>query len=253
MLNNNCINLQDKVAIVTGGSRGIGASTAMHLARHGASVAIVYGADTSGANSTLDSIVANGGKAKIYQCDISCFGACQETIKTILNDWTRVDILVNNAGITRDKLILQMTEQDWDDVVDINLKGAFNTIKHLYPQFVKNRSGRIVNVSSISGLDGNAGQANYSSSKSGLIGLTKSIAKELGSRGITCNAVAPGFVATQMTDTLSQELKDKAIASIPLRRMGTVEDVANLIVFLASDKASYITGQVLRVDGGLTL
>ncbi|MCL1944610.1 MAG: 3-oxoacyl-[acyl-carrier-protein] reductase [Firmicutes bacterium] len=249
----NIFELDDKVALITGGSRGIGATTAVQLAKYGASIAIVYGGDTNGAKVTADTIVENGGKVKTYQCDVANFEACKKTIECILADWNKVDILVNNAGITRDKLVLQMNEDDWDSVLDINLKGAFNMIRHLYPQFVKNRKGNIINVSSIAGCDGNLGQANYSSSKSGLIGLTKSIAKELGSRGINCNAIAPGFISTQMTDSLSQELKDKAINSIPLKRMGTVEDVASTIVFLASPMAKYITGQVLRIDGGLTL
>ncbi|MDR3021903.1 MAG: 3-oxoacyl-[acyl-carrier-protein] reductase [Clostridiales bacterium] len=244
---------QNCVAVVTGGSRGIGASSAIKLASMGATIALVFGGDLQGAKSTADTILSNGGKVKIYQCDVADYSLTKTTVDKILSDFLKVDILVNNAGVIKDKLMLQMNEQDWDSVVDINLKGSFNMIKHLYSQFVKNKSGRIINVTSVSGLDGNIGQANYSSSKAGLVGLTKSIAKELGSRGITCNAVAPGFVDTDMTSNLSKEIKDKAVQMIPLKRMGKREEIASCIAFLASEQAGYVTGQVLRVDGGLVL
>jgi 3-oxoacyl-[acyl-carrier protein] reductase len=245
------MNLQNKIAIVTGGSRGIGAATARRLGACGATVLVVYSGHKDAADSVVADIVQASGVAHAYQCDVSDYAATKQLVETILASHIKVDILVNNAGITRDKLVLQMTESDWDSVLDTNLKGAFNMIKHLYPTFVRQRCGRIINISSVSGLDGNVGQANYSSSKAGVVGLTKSIARELGGRGITCNAVAPGFVDTAMTADLSLAIKEKLLERIPMRRMGTPDEIAHAVAFLASEHAAYITGQVLRVDGGL--
>ena len=245
--------MSNRVAIVTGGNKGIGKSIALSLAESGADIAVIYGGDTASAEQTAESISSMGNKCNIYKCDVSDFNAVKQTINQIIADFGKVDILINNAGVTKDKLMLAMTEDDFDRVMDINLKGAFNTIKHIYTHFMKNRSGRIINISSIAGLDGNAGQTNYSSSKAGLTGLTKSVAKELGSRGITCNAVAPGCIDTAMTEVLSDTLKQAIIDKIPLKRMGKADEVASLVVFLASEKAAYITGQIIRIDGGLNI
>ena len=195
----------------------------------------------------------HGVTAKAYRCDVSDFDATNDTVAQILADFGQINILVNNAGIVRDKLILSMKEEDFDMVINVNLKGAFNMIKHTYSHFMKKRRGRIISISSIVGLNGNAGQANYSSSKAGLIGLTKSTAKELGGRNITVNAIAPGFIDTDMTQQLSDKVKDAMKAQIPMKRPGTPEDIANLALFLASDEASYITGEVIRVDGGYAM
>jgi len=242
-----------KVAIITGGGKGIGKSISLELAKGGTDIAIIYAGDTKSAEQTAQEIISMNRVCKIYKCEISNFTVVKETVNQIISDFGKVDILINNAGITKDKLMLAMSEEDYDKVVDINLKGAFNTIRHLYSHFMKNRSGRIINITSIAGLDGNAGQTNYSSSKAGLVGLTKSVAKELASRGITCNAVAPGCIDTAMTEVLNETLKKAIIDKIPLKRMGKTEDVAALVAFLASDSAAYITGQVIRIDGGLSI
>ena len=238
-----------KVAVVTGGSRGIGFEITSELISKGASVAVIYfGTDEEGQNAEK---AFPEGKCKAYKCDVSDYEESGNVIAHILSDFGKVDILVNNAGITRDKLVLQMTEKDFDDCINVNLKGAFNCIKHLTRPFMKQRSGKIINMSSVVGLMGNAGQLNYSASKAGLIGLTKSAAKEFASRGITCNAVAPGYIETEMTAALSDEVKEGFLKAIPLKRPGKTSDVAAAVLFFASDAADYITGQIIKVDGGL--
>lgn len=245
--------LTDKVALVTGASRGIGREIAITLAKMGATVVVNYNGSKERAEEVVSEIISANGKAEAIGCNVSDFAACEAMVKTVLEKYGRVDILVNNAGITRDKLIIGMSEEDYDAVLDTNLKGAFNTIRHLARTFIKQRSGKIINISSVSGVMGNAGQANYSASKAGLIGLTKSMAKELGGRGICVNAVAPGFIDTEMTQTLSENTKKAATDMIPLGHMGTVSDVANLVGFLAGEGGNYITGQVISVDGGLNM
>lgn len=195
----------------------------------------------------------NGGSAEIYQCNVSEFDACEEFLKHVVKEYGRIDILVNNAGITRDGLLMKMSEEDFDQVIDVNLKGTFNTIRFVSRQMLKQRSGRIINMSSVVGIIGNAGQANYASSKAGVIGLTKAAARELASRGITVNAIAPGFIETEMTDVLSDAVKEASIAQIPLGKFGKPEDIAKTAAFLASDAAGYITGQVIQVDGGMAI
>lgn len=245
--------LNNKVAIVTGASRGIGREIAITLAKNGATVIVNYCGSKEKADETLELIEAAGGKGECFQCNVADYQETENMIKAVLEKYQKVDILVNNAGITRDNLMIKMSEEDFDMVIDTNLKGAFNTTKHLYRNFVKNRSGRIINISSVSGVMGNAGQANYSASKAGVIGLTKSLARELASRGICVNAVAPGFVETDMTDKLSEAVLENAKNTIPLKRFGKPEDIANTVAFLASDYAAYITGQVLCVDGGMQM
>ena len=244
--------LAGKVAIVTGAGRGIGRAIACMLARQGAMVIVNYNGSREKALETVEEIEALGGRAEAYGCDVSDFGACGNMVEEIVKKYAHVDILVNNAGVTRDNLILRMGEEDYDKVLDTNLKGAFNTIRHLSKYFLKQREGKIINISSVSGVLGNAGQANYSASKAGLIGLTKSVARELASRGICANAVAPGFIDTEMTQALPEKSREAAKASIPMGRMGSVEDIAHIVTFLAGDKSNYITGQVICVDGGMT-
>lgn len=245
--------LKDKVALITGGSRGIGRAIALEFAKNGANVAVIYAGNADSADETCKEAEKSGVKALCYKCDVSDFEQCGNTVKQIIADFGGLDILVNNAGITRDKLIMQMKEEDFDKVIDINLKGAFNTIKHTYMHFIKKRQGRIINISSVSGIMGNAGQANYSASKAGLLGLTKSAAKELAARNVTCNAIAPGFIKTDMTDAMPDSVKDNTVNFIPLKRMGTPEEVAKLAAFLASDAAAYITGEIIKIDGGLCM
>lgn len=249
---NRCL-LEDKIALVTGASRGIGKAIAIALASNGATVIVNYNGSKQRAEEVVNEIVNAGGKAEAIGCNISDFNACEEMIKNVLDSYGKVDILVNNAGITKDNIIMRMSEQDFDDVLNTNLKGTFNTIRHLSRSFLKNKSGKIINISSVSGVLGNAGQANYSSSKAGVIGLTKSVARELSSRGICVNAVAPGFVETEMTKAMPENVLESAKSSIPLGRIGQVEDIANTVVFLASPYADYITGQVICVDGGMAI
>ena len=244
---------KEKVAVVTGGSRGIGKAVSLKFAKGGASVAIIYAGNEEAANDTVKEIESLGAKAKAYKCDVADFDNTADVFKQIVADFGTIDILVNNAGITKDGLLMAMSEADFDDVIDTNLKGCFQMIRFASRRMMKQRYGRIINVSSVSGVAGNAGQANYCASKAGMIGLTKSAAKELASRGITCNAIAPGFVKTEMTDVLSDEVKENAKKQIPLGRFAEPEDIANAAVFLASDKAAYITGQVLLVDGGMVM
>lgn len=245
--------LKDKIALVTGASRGIGAQIARALAAEGAAVRIGYNGAEEKAQAVADGILANGGRADIYQCSVEDFAACEAMINDTISTYGRLDILVNNAGITRDGLLMKMSEADFDAVMDTNLKGAFHTIRHASRWFLKQRSGKIINITSVSGILGNAGQANYSASKAGMIGLTKSVARELASRGINVNAIAPGLIETDMTAALSEEASAKLAAGIPLGRMGTVNDIADMAVFLASPKADYITGQVFAVDGGMSI
>ena len=241
--------LKGKSAVITGASRGIGRAIALKLASEGVNVAVVYAGNDEKANETAAEAEKFGVKANVYKCNVADFDMCKETADKIIKDFEKIDILVNNAGITRDKLMLAMGEEDFDDVVDINLKGAFNMIKHFYKHFAKNRSGKIINVSSVSGIMGNAGQVNYSASKAGLIGLTKSVARELAGRNICCNAIAPGFVKTDMTEKLSES--NELLGMIPLKRMGEADEVASLAAFLAD--SDYITGEVIRIDGGLAM
>lgn len=245
--------LTDKVALVTGAGRGIGSEIAKTLAREGAFVIVNYNGSKERAECVVKEIKAAGGAAAAVCCNVADFDACGEMIKGLVQEYGRIDILVNNAGITRDNLIMKMSEDDFNTVIDINLKGTFHTIRHASRYFLKQRSGSIINISSVSGVMGNAGQANYSASKAGIIGLTKSIARELSSRGITCNAVAPGFIMTEMTDAMPDSAKEALKTQIPLQRAGTTADIAETVAFLASEKASYITGQVISVDGGMSI
>jgi 3-oxoacyl-[acyl-carrier protein] reductase len=246
-------NLRDKVAVVTGGSRGIGRAIALRLASEGAIVAVNFRSNEVAANEVVGEIKAAGGQAIAIQADVSRADEAQALLDGAKKAFGRVDILVNNAGTTRDTLLMRMSEEDWDVVIDTNLKGTFNCIKAVSRQMMRQRYGRIVNITSVAGIGGNAGQANYASAKAGVIGLTKTVAKELGSRGVTCNAVAPGLVPTDLTASLPQDLVELAIDRTPLGRTGTVEDMAAAVAFLASDDASFITGQVLAVDGGLAI
>jgi 3-oxoacyl-[acyl-carrier-protein] reductase len=245
--------LTGKIALVTGAGRGIGAEIARTFAREGAAVIINYNGSKERAEKVAAEIIAAGGKAETYQCNVADDAACKEMIDTCIKSYGRIDILVNNAGITRDDLLMRMSEEDFDIVMDTNLKGTFHTIRHMSRYFLKQKSGKIINMSSVSGILGNAGQANYSASKAGVIGLTKSVARELASRRINVNAIAPGFIATDMTDAMTEEAKEKIAESIPFKRIGQPEEIAEMALFLASDKSDYITGQVFAVDGGMTI
>lgn len=249
----NLLSLKGKKAVVTGGSRGIGRTIAIRLAQAGADIAILYVGDEAEAKESVELIEKEGVKVLSYYCNVADLAETEENIKKVISEFGRIDILVNNAGITRDNLILKMTEADFDAVINVNLKGAFNTTKSVYSHMAKNRSGKIINIASVSGLLGTAGQANYASSKAGLIGLTKVTARELGARGVTCNAIAPGYIQTDMTASLKDEIKQEYMGKIPVRQFGTVENIADTTLFLASEMASYITGEVIRVDGGLCM
>lgn len=244
--------LTGKTAVVTGASRGIGRAIAIELARQGAFVIINYNRGKEAAEEVKHEIEANGGTAATYGCNVSEFHACEEFVKEIIKEHKKIDIWINNAGITKDGLIMRMSEEDYDQVMNTNLKGCFNAIRFVSRQMMKQRYGRIINISSISGVLGNIGQANYAASKAGVIGLTKACAKELAARNITVNAIAPGFIETDMTDALSDEIKKATLLQIPLGHYGKPEDIASMAAFLASDQAAYITGQVICVDGGMS-
>lgn len=245
--------LENKIAIVTGSAKGIGKGIATEFARQGATVVINYCGSKEAALKTVEEIKAFGGKAIPYQADISDYEMSKKMMDDIIKEYGKIDILVNNAGITRDNLILRMSESEFDDVIRTNLKGTFNCIKHVTKYMLKNKSGKIINISSISGVNGIAGQANYSASKAGIIGLTKSFAKEMSSKGININAIAPGFIETDMTKVLNDKYVEEIVKTIPSKRVGKPEDIAKAALFLASDMSDYITGQTLMVDGGLGL
>lgn len=247
------MNFKEKTAVITGGYSGIGRAVAEKLASLGADIALVGIGSEDDKNSALEAVKALGVKVNAYDCDVSNFAQGESVISEIIAEYGKIDILVNNAGITRDKLMLNMPESDFDAVINVNLKGVYNMTKHVYKPFMRQRSGRIVNLASIVGINGNAGQANYCASKAGVIGMTKAVAKELAARGVTVNAVAPGYIDTAMTQALSDKVKDEIAASIPMKRRGVPEDVANVIAFLCSDYASYVTGEVIRVDGGIAM
>ena len=242
-------NLNNKIAIVTGASQGIGKIIAFELAKSGAHVACIS-RNKKAIESIVDEITINGGQASSFPCDISDSDTLSEIITEIIKENSRIDILVNNAGITKDSLLMRMSIEQWDDVINTNLKGAFHCTKAVVRYMMKNKFGRIINITSIVGLTGNAGQANYAASKAGLIGMTKSIAKEVASRGITANCIAPGWIETSMTEKLSEEVKSEFLSHIPVGRIGSPDDIANAVIFLASDEAGYITGQTITVDGG---
>ncbi len=243
--------LNGKVALITGASRGIGKEIALTFASYGAKVVVNYNGSKEKADEVVKEIEAMGGEAIAIQCSVADYEACGNMVNEAIAKFGKVDILVNNAGITKDNLVMKISDEDFDAVIDTNLKGTFNCIKQLYRPFLKQRSGRIINMTSVTGILGNAGQANYAASKAGVIGLTKSVARELATRGITVNAIAPGFIATEMTDAMTDTAKQAVLSQIPLGRVGNTKDIAETAAFLASDKAAYITGQVISVDGGM--
>ena len=245
--------LNEKIAVITGASRGIGAAIAKKMAENGATVIINYQGSVQAAQALEAEIRENGGKAVTYKCDVSDFDKCEKFIGDVVKEYGRIDILVNNAGITRDGLLMGMKEEDFDKVINVNLKGTYNVTKNVIPYMMKQKYGKIINISSVVGVSGNAGQANYAASKAGIIGFTKSVAKELASRNILANCVAPGFIKTDMTDVLSDSVKESINSQIPLKKMGTAEEVANAVYFLGNEENTYITGQVLNVDGGMLM
>ncbi|WP_163101466.1 3-oxoacyl-[acyl-carrier-protein] reductase [Peribacillus alkalitolerans] len=245
--------LQGKAALVTGASRGIGREIALELAREGADVAVNFAGSEAKANEVVDEIKAMGRNAIAIQCDVSDSTAVTEMIQKSLDTFGKVDILVNNAGITKDNLLMRMKEEEWDTVINTNLKGVFLCTKAITRSMMKQRSGRIINVASIVGVSGNAGQANYVAAKAGVIGFTKTAAKELASRNITVNAIAPGFITTDMTDKLTDEVKEAMLSQIPLARLGEPKDIARVVAFLASEDSAYMTGQTLHIDGGMVM
>lgn len=243
----------NKVAFITGATRGIGRQIAITLAKEGFNIVINYRKENEDLIETKKMVEDQKVKCFTVQGDVSSFEDSERMVKDIIEEFKHIDILVNNAGITKDMLLMRMKKEDFESVIGVNLVGTFNITKNVIPYMMKNRSGRIINVSSVVGISGNAGQTNYSASKAGIIGFTKSLAKEVGSRNILVNAVAPGFIETQMTDVLKEEVKEEISKTIPLKRMGTVEDVANVVKFLASKDSSYITGQVINIDGGMLM
>ena len=247
-----CCDLTGKVAVVTGASQGIGKTISLRLAKCGGKIMLVA-RNTDALDTVKESILNLGGEAEVQTGDVSNTDSFADIITYSVNKWEKVDILVNNAGITKDNIIMRMKEEDWDNVMNINLKGCFNGIKAVTRQMIKNQGGRIINITSVIGQIGNAGQSNYAASKAGIIGLTKSMAKELGSRNITVNAIAPGYITTDMTGELNANIKEQIQSSIPLGRLGTPDDVASLVCYLASEEAGYITGQTFNVDGGMVM
>lgn len=247
------MNLNNKVALITGGSRGIGKEIALELGRNGVNIVISYVNNMEKATAVIDEIISYGVKAMAVCADVSVEEDVLHMIKTVEEEFGTIDILVNNAGITKDNLIIRMKEEDWDSVMDVNLKGTFLCTKAVSRIMMKKRYGKIINITSVVGIMGNAGQSNYSASKAGVIGFTKSMAKELASRGIRVNAIAPGFIETDMTEVLKDEIKDTMLKAIPLNSFGNPKDIANLVVFLASERSDYITGQIINVDGGLLI
>lgn len=243
----------NKVAFITGATRGIGRQIAITLAKEGFDIAINYRKENEDLIETKKLVESQNVKCFTVQGDVSSFEDSERMVKDIIEEFNHIDILVNNAGITKDMLLMRMKKEDFESVIGVNLVGTFNITKNVIQYMMKNRSGRIINVSSVVGISGNAGQTNYSASKAGIIGFTKSLAKEVGSRNILVNAVAPGFIETQMTDVLKEEVKEEISKTIPLKRMGTIEDVANVVKFLASKDSSYITGQVINIDGGMLM
>lgn len=243
----------NKLAIITGGTRGIGKQIALTFAKEGYNIAINYRTENEDLKNTKKEIEENNVKCFTVQGDVTNFKDCEQFVKQIVEEFGNIDVLVNNAGITRDTLLMRMKEEDFKQVIDTNLIGTFNVTKNVISYMMKARSGRIINISSVVGISGNAGQTNYSASKAGIIGFTKSLAKEVASRNITVNAVAPGFIETQMTDVLKDDIKEEIAKKIPLKRMGTPQDVANVVKFLASNDSSYITGQVINIDGGMLM
>ena len=247
------MSIDGKVALITGGSRGIGRAIALRLAREGTKVVINYKTNDNAAQSVVDAVTEMDGEAMAVAADVSQAAAVEDMVKRIMDSWGSVDILVNNAGVIHDSLLMRMSEEVWDEVVNTNLKGAFNCTKAVLRFMVRKRWGRVINVVSVVGLEGNPGQSNYAASKAGIIAFSRSIAKEVASRNITVNAVAPGYIATEIVADLAPEFKDLILSRIPQNRFGTVDDVANMVGYLASDEASYITGEVIRIDGGIEL
>ena len=241
----------NKVALITGATRGIGKQIALTLAKEGYNIVINYREENDEVNTAKEEIEAFGVECLTVKGDVSKFDECESFVKQTIEKFGQIDVLVNNAGITKDMLLMRMNKQDFEQVIDVNLIGTFNVTKNVISYMIKARTGRIINISSIVGINGNSGQTNYSASKAGIIGFTKSLAKEVASRNILVNAVAPGFIQTNMTDVLKEEVKEEIAKNIPLKRMGTAQDVANVVKFLASEDSSYITGQVLQIDGGM--